>query len=213
MEPGAELGPPRPPRTCAPWTSADVDTGRLHCHDIWARGMSRFTGDSTEARKHLQNSPQAQRASRGGAHPGAGPGGRGGDGLRSPALGTMGPFCPPGIQAARLVLRGPGVVVFAAPATASPGLSPGTELAPLAHLPRIPYPPKSPRMSLKTIKAPVVWKTEESGIGVIQFKVLWDDKCVEGGWGRNVKLPGRPLVTFTVFHCCRTGWLITRVSL
>lgn len=37
-------------------------------------------------------------------------------------------------------------------------------------------------MSLKTMKAPVVWKKEESDIGIIQFKVLWDDKRVEGAW-------------------------------
>lgn len=37
-------------------------------------------------------------------------------------------------------------------------------------------------MSLKTIKASVVWKTGESDIIVIQFKLLWDDKCVQGGW-------------------------------
>lgn len=30
---------------------------------------------------------------------------------------------------------------------------------------------------------------------------------------RSAELPGRPLVTFTVFHCCRTGWLRTWVSL
>lgn len=47
--------------------------------------------------------------------------------------------------------------------------------------------PQSPRMSLKTTEAPVVWSTEESNIGVIQFKVLWDDTCVEGGWEEERK--------------------------
>lgn len=77
--------------------------------------------------------------------------------------------------------------MLAAPQTAFLGPAPKTELAPLACLPRIPYPPKSPGMSLKTIKAPVVWKTEDSNIGVIQFKVLWDDKRVEGGWEEEHK--------------------------
>lgn len=91
MEPGAELGPPRPPRTCAPRTSADVDTGCLHCHDIWARGMSRSTGDNTKARKHLQNSPPAQRASRGGATQERGPGGAAETGRGAQPLGPRAP--------------------------------------------------------------------------------------------------------------------------
>lgn len=91
----------------------------------------------------------------------------------------MKPHHLPGTQASRLVLHGLSVAVSLLGMLLQ--AEPPSELAPLAHLPRIPYPPKSPRMSLKTIKAPVVWKTGESDIGVIQFKLLWDDKCVEGG--------------------------------
>lgn len=61
--------------------------------------------------------------------------------------------------------------------------------APLAYFPRIPYctpPLPKPKDVIKN-KAPVVWKKEDSRIGVIQFKVLWDDKCVEGGWEEEHK--------------------------
>ena len=87
----------------------------------------------------------------------------------------------PRTQATGLVLHSLSVAVSLL-GTLLQAEPPGSELASLAHLPRIPYPPKSPRMSLKTIKAPVVWKTGESDIIVIQFKLLWDDKCVQGGW-------------------------------
>lgn len=88
----------------------------------------------------------------------------------------------PRTQATRLVLHSLSVAVSLLGTLLQAEPPPGSELASLAHLPRIPYPTKSPRMSLKTIKAPVVWKTGESDIIVIQFKLLWDDKCVQGGW-------------------------------
>lgn len=66
------------------------------------------------------------------------------------------------------------------------GLALKTKLVPLDCLPRIPLPLKSPGISLKT-KPQSYRKKEESNIGVIQFKVLWDDKCVEGGWEEEHK--------------------------
>lgn len=59
------------------------------------------------------------------------------------------------------------------------GRAPKAELAPSGLPPKDSLPPKRPRDVLKTIKAQVVWK-REANIGVIQFKVLWDDRC--GGW-------------------------------